>query len=105
MIHQKVAVFTFLLSCLLLLYFVGCLDHLFNILLEDTKVKGKVGGKELDSKDQDDRDSCTQVEDLSSINLRGFNNNSSTFVEQDNVGANLAPKKRQKLHWGYVIYF
>ncbi|KAL5743326.1 hypothetical protein ACOSQ2_026442 [Xanthoceras sorbifolium] len=66
----------------------------------NAKGSSKFHGKDLDSKDHDDRDSSTEMEVSSTPNLKSHNNDINSTIQQDNVAANLAPKKRQKLHWG-----
>ncbi|KAK3218279.1 hypothetical protein Dsin_012249 [Dipteronia sinensis] len=66
----------------------------------NAKGTGKFHGKDFDSKDHDDRDSSTEIEDSSAPNLKGHNNDINSSVQKDNAAACPAPKKHQKLHWG-----
>ncbi|KAJ4707073.1 hypothetical protein OWV82_020644 [Melia azedarach] len=61
---------------------------------------GKPHGKDPNSKHHDDTDTNITTEDSSVRNLNSHNNDISSSVQQDSAAANLAPKKRQKLHWG-----
>ncbi|KAJ0099575.1 hypothetical protein Patl1_21432 [Pistacia atlantica] len=59
----------------------------------------KSHGKDLDSKDHVDTVSSTTIEYSNVPNLKSNGNNNST-LHQDNVAADSATKKRQKLFWG-----
>ncbi|KAK2652280.1 hypothetical protein Ddye_012136 [Dipteronia dyeriana] len=69
----------------------------------NAKGTGKFHGKDLDSKDHDDRDSRTKIEDSSSPNLKSHNNDINSSLQKDNAEASPAPKQHQKLHWGYDL--
>lgn len=50
-------------------------------------------------------DSNTKVEDESVPNSKSHSEDDNPFTLQDNDAVQLATKKRQKLHWGYVSNF
>lgn len=62
----------------------------------------KSDGEDLNSKHHGDMETSATIEDSSASNLKSHNNDISSSVQHHNVAASLAPKKRQKLHWGYI---
>ncbi|GAY43873.1 hypothetical protein KPL70_018907 [Citrus sinensis] len=58
------------------------------------------GGEDLNSMPHGDVDASTTIEDSSVSNLKSHNNDISSSIPHDDVAESLAPKKRQKLHWG-----
>lgn len=81
----------------------GYMGHLSKILVGMAYGTSKSHGKDLDSKDHVDRVSSTTIEYSSVPNLQSNGNNNSS-LHQDNVAADSATKKRQKLFWGYDLY-
>ncbi|XP_043698955.1 protein FAM204A [Telopea speciosissima] len=67
--------------------------------------KGKTGVaknahvKEADAKNSKDEDINVMLED-SGVSISKGNTNSVSLLQQEKVVTHVAPKKRQKLHWG-----
>jgi hypothetical protein len=71
---------------------------LSNNLLWISDGTGKSHGKDLKSKD-----TGTNIEDSGVPDLKPLDDNANFSAPQDNVSAHHSEKKRQKLHWGYVL--
>lgn len=71
----------------------------FVLIVDQTK---KFHAEDLNTIDSQEADSNTKVEDSSVPNLKSHSEDDNPFAQQDNVVVQDAPKKRQKLHWGYV---
>ncbi|MBA0859123.1 hypothetical protein Goshw_003534 [Gossypium schwendimanii] len=61
--------------------------------------------KYMNSACSQESDSNTKVEDESVPNSKSHSEDDNPFTLQDNDVVQLATKKRQKLHWGYVSNF
>ncbi|OMP04741.1 hypothetical protein COLO4_09352 [Corchorus olitorius] len=60
----------------------------------------KIPAEGCSTRDSQEADSNAKIEASSVPNLKGRGEDENPFAQQDNVGEQLAPKKRQKLHWG-----
>ncbi|XP_059643302.1 uncharacterized protein LOC132285150 isoform X1 [Cornus florida] len=61
---------------------------------------GKSHRKHLDGKEFTDENSSKTIDDSSVSISKGNNIGDISSLQQDNVAVQVAPKKRQKLHWG-----
>ena len=71
---------------------------LSNNLLWISDGTGKSHGKDLKSKD-----TGTGTEDSGVLDLKTLDDNANFSTSQGNASAHHSEKKRQKLHWGYVL--
>ncbi|KAL5581828.1 hypothetical protein UlMin_014270 [Ulmus minor] len=62
------------------------------------KKKPKDGASKCHSKDLSSKDCANK--DSSSFNAENHNNKNKSILHQECVEAEIAPKQRQKLHWG-----
>ncbi|MBA0769944.1 hypothetical protein Gotri_018630 [Gossypium trilobum] len=78
------------------------LNKLFLLIIDQAK---RFCAKYMNSACSQESDSNTKVEDESVPNSKSHSENDNPFTLQDNDVVQLATKKRQKLHWGYVSNF
>ncbi|GAV85549.1 hypothetical protein CFOL_v3_28985 [Cephalotus follicularis] len=61
---------------------------------------GNSHGRDLNAKDCEETDLSAKDGDSTVPNWNSLNDSTNSTIQPDNVTVQLAPKKRQKLHWG-----